>query len=132
MLFKNKILSKAIMLRRKIEKYFFCKMGVENMLNYSIVDNSCSNQVQAFMLLLKNSKNSSLATFYSINPEQDLFPKIIWFLRYLCCCAIIEKSHKISESIFFIKIEIKHLIFGPIWSVFGQKYQIKIFPKSII
>ena len=30
------------MLRRKIEKYFFCKMGVENMLNYSIVDNNMS------------------------------------------------------------------------------------------
>ena len=39
---KNKILSKAIMLRRKIEKYFSWKMGVENMLNYSIVDNNIS------------------------------------------------------------------------------------------
>ena len=30
------------MLRRKIEKYFSCKMGVENMLNYGIVDNNIS------------------------------------------------------------------------------------------
>ena len=30
------------MLRRKFEKYFFYKMGAENMLNYSIVDNNMS------------------------------------------------------------------------------------------
>ena len=39
---KIKYYLKAIMLRRKIEKYFFCKIGVENKPNYRMVNNKMS------------------------------------------------------------------------------------------